>query len=73
MAHAEMQQALQDVIEAIEVLESLLTQDSAARAELRRKLARARMHLREARQDMRASRLGESPAPHTGSPDLPQG
>lgn len=59
MAHGELHQALHDVIDAMEMLEKLAVVDEGVRVELSRKLTRARMHLREARQDMRVSRLGD--------------
>src|SRR5436189_4136934 len=50
-AHGELHQALHDVIDAMEMLEKLAVVDEGVRVELSRKLTRARMHLREARQD----------------------
>lgn len=59
MAHNELQQSVHEMIEAVELLEKLLVDDEPTRSELARKISRAKMHLREARQDMRASRLGD--------------
>lgn len=58
MAHSQVHQAVHEVIEALELVEGLLPMDIDARTALTRKLARAKMCLYEARQDMRSSRLG---------------
>jgi len=58
-AHTELEMALRELIEAIELMESLIVQDDTTRTNLTRKLTQARMHLNDARQDMRFSRIGE--------------
>jgi hypothetical protein len=58
-AHAELQSAVRDLIDAIEVIEGLLVRDEPTRATLARKLSQAKMHLHDARLDMRHSRLRE--------------
>jgi hypothetical protein len=59
-AHTDLQQAVHELVEAIELIEGLVVNDEGTRTALARKLARSKMLLHEARQDMRASRLGDA-------------
>jgi hypothetical protein len=71
-AHAELQQAMKDLIDAIELLEGLVVKDDITRTSLTRKLTQARMHLNDARQDMRFSRIGDLGTASTRRPPTAQ-
>jgi hypothetical protein len=58
-AHSDIQQAMRELIEAVELLEGLVPKDDLTRMSLGRKLSQARQHLHDAHMDMRMSRLGE--------------
>jgi hypothetical protein len=66
-AHTELQQAVHELIDVIEMMEALVVTDPATRSSLTRKLTRSKMLLTEARQAMRTSRLGEQVLPRNGS------
>jgi hypothetical protein len=63
-AHNDIQQAVQELIDAIELIEGLVVTDETVRTNVTRKLTRSKMLLSEARQEMRWSRIGEPRAVH---------